>query len=554
MRVLYCIWAGLLALAVAAPPASAQAPESQGPTGYMIFVRGVPVGREEVTVRSTGNGTAITGSSRLAPPVDLVLERGEVVYHQDGSPASLSVQGTSNAAPLSLTTSFENGTAVTRGSQGRQTVDVSHPFTPGSVVLANGFFGSYAGLAMRLESASAGTIIPAYLAPAGGVQIRVNAVGADRMQVATRTFVVRRFDVSVLDATGEVPASLTTMPDGTLLRLTVPSEALEILREDLATSTARTSVYANAGDEAVVIPGAGFNIGATITRPAAGNAAHTPWPAVILQAGSQAADRDGVIGGVPIMGELAGALADAGFFVVRYDRRGYGQSGGRAESAALGDYADDLRSVVRWTADRDDVDKDRVAVAGHGDGAWIAMLAASREKRIAGVVALAAPSSTGADLVLEQQQRSLDLLTLSPQERTARVDEQKQINEAVISGKGLDKLPANVRREADTPWFQSVLTFDPAKVLGKMKQPLLIVQGSLDTEVPAAHADRLANLARTRGKSRSVDVVIVKGANHLLIPAKTGAASEYATLPDHAISPDVTMAIDGWLTKTLTAR
>lgn len=552
MRVFYCIWAALLALA--APAAAAQAAQAQSPTGYMIFVRGVPVGREEVTIRSDENGTTITGSSRLAPPVDLVLDRGQVVYHQDGTPASLTVRGTSNAAPLSLTTSFDNGTAVTRGSQGRQAVDVSHPFTPGSVVLANGFFGSYAGLAMRLESASAGTVIPAYLAPAGGVQIRVNAVGADRMQVATRTFVVRRFDVSVVDAAGEVAASLTTLPDGTLLRLTVPSEALEILREDLATSTARTSVYANPGDEAVVIPGAGFNIGATITRPGAGNAARTPWPAVILQAGSQAADRDGVIGGVPIMGELAGALAEAGFFVVRYDRRGYGQSGGRAESAALGDYADDLRSIVRWTADRDDVDGKRIAVAGHGDGAWIAMLAASREKRIAAVIALAAPSSTGADLVLEQQQRSLDVLTLSPQERAQRVEQQKQINDAVISGKGLDKLPVNVRREADTPWFHSLLTFDPATVLGKMKQPLLVVQGSLDTEVPAEHADRLADLARTRGKSRSVEVVIAKGVNHLLIPARTGATSEYATLPDRAISRDVTMAIDGWLTRTLTAR
>ena len=34
----------------------------------------------------------------------------------------------------------------------------------------------------------------------------------------------------------------------------------------------------------------------------------------------------------PIFGQIAGALADAGFIVVRYDKRGIGQSGGRAEA------------------------------------------------------------------------------------------------------------------------------------------------------------------------------------------------------------------------------
>ena len=35
------------------------------------------------------------------------------------------------------------------------------------------------------------------------------------------------------------------------------------------------------------------------------------------------------------MGQIARALVDAGFLVVRYDKRGIGQSGGRAESATI---------------------------------------------------------------------------------------------------------------------------------------------------------------------------------------------------------------------------
>lgn len=549
MRVFYCIWAALLL--VAAPAAAGQAQAQAAPTtGYMVFLRGVPLGREEVTVRSDPNGTTITGSSRLAAPLDVVLEHGEVVYREDGSPVSLTVQGTTNGGvPLSLRTTFGNGAAANQGYQGRQAIDVSQPVSPRPVVLANVFFGGYAWLALRLQSASQGTVIPAYVAPIGEIRIRVDAIGAEQMQVGTRTFAVRRFALTVLDSNGAMAASLTTAADGTLVRFTIPAQAVEVLREDLATSTARTDVYSNPGDEAVVIPGAGFNIGATITRPkAAAGAPSTRFPAVVLHSGADANDRDGVVAGVPIMGQLAGALADAGFIVVRYDRRGYGQSGGRSESATLSDYADDLRAVVQWLSERKDVDPKHIAVVGHGEGAWIAMLAASRDKHIEAVVSIDAPASTGQDYILEQQQHALDLAHATPADREAKVALQKQIASAVITGKGWDKVPKTMRQQADTPWFQSLLMFDPAKVLDKVHQPLLIVHGDLDRQVPVAHADRLAELAKKH--SKAVDVVVVRGINHLLVPAKTGEVSEYGTLPDRTVSHELTMAVGTWLMKT----
>jgi hypothetical protein len=35
----------------------------------------------------------------------------------------------------------------------------------------------------------------------------------------------------------------------------------------------------------------------------------------------------------------------------------------------------------------------------------------------------------------------------------------------VLTGKGWDTVPADLRKTADTPWFQSLLAFDPAKVV-----------------------------------------------------------------------------------------
>jgi dipeptidyl aminopeptidase/acylaminoacyl peptidase len=255
-----------------------------------------------------------------------------------------------------------------------------------------------------------------------------------------------------------------------------------------------------------------------------------------------------VVGGVPIVGQLAGALAEAGFIAVRYDKRGHGQSGGRAESATLGDQAEDALAVVRWLSNRRDIDRDRIAFVGHNEGAWAALLAATRERRIAAAVSIAAPSIPGSERVLEQQRHVLERMDVPPAERVAKIELQSRINAAVMSGKGWEALPPDVRRQADTPWFQSFLAFNPARTIEDVRQPLLFIHGELDAEVPVSHLDRLGELAQ-KGRSRSVAVVAVRGVNHLLTPAVTGDVAEYATLQNRNISGDVTKAINEWLTK-----
>jgi hypothetical protein len=203
-------------------------------------------------------------------------------------------------------------------------------------------------------------------------------------------------------------------------------------------------------------------------------------------------------------------------------------------------------------SNRDDVDRRRIAIIGHGEGAWMAMLAAEREGRIAALVTLAAPSSAGPDMVLEQQRLHLDALDATEAERADRVLLQMQIHEAVRTGRGWDDIPPHLRRQADTPWFQSVLAYDPATVIDDVDVPVLIVHGVLDREVPVAHAERLATLAR-EGDARAVELVIARGVNHLLLPAATGEPGAPATSIDTTLSQDVATAVTEFLTRTLPA-
>jgi pimeloyl-ACP methyl ester carboxylesterase len=546
LRLLYCTCALLLA---APAVAAAQQKLPAGPTAYTTFVKGTPIGRENVTVRSDASGLTVTSDGRLGAPVNLIVRRAEFRYTADGSPQLFQLDGDSNGADISIKTTVAGGNATTEQSRANP---VTQPVNAQAILHANGIVGSYVALAQRLEQTAPGSEVRMYVVPEMEIGVRLVNVQNERMQLGTEFLGARRYDVILLNPTSNTAVSITTGVQGDLLSVRIPSQAVDIVRADLASVTVRTHVHSNPGDEAVTIQATGFNIGATLTRPKSA-AAGTRLPAVILLSGFAANDRDGYLAGIPVAGQLAGGIADAGFLAVRFDKRGYGQSGGRSESATLTDYAEDVRTVMRWLAARKDVDPRRIAVVGHSDGAWVALLAAARERRFAAAATLGSPATTGAELVLELQQRTLDLLTLSPEERRKREALQKQIIAAVQSSKGLADLPPDIRRQADTPWFQSVLTFEPAKVLEDVRQPLLILHGSVDHEVVPADAERLAQTAQKESDSPAVELVIVKGVNHLMVPAVTGEVREYGALTDRNVSADVVSALSGWLSRTFAA-
>jgi pimeloyl-ACP methyl ester carboxylesterase len=547
MRFLHCTCAFLLLLAA---PAYAQPPAAEGaPTGYTVFLRGSPIGREDVSVRSDAGGVTVVTEGRLSGPADLIIRRAEFKYGPDWTPESFVLEADASGQEVVLRTTVKDGTAVTEGKQGGRAVSIIHTVSPQALVHANGIFASYVALGRRLAGTAAGAQLRMYVVPQSEIIVRVSAVNDERMQLGADFLDIRRYELVFVNPGGEIAAQLTTDREGRLVGVTIPAQFLNILRADLASSTARTLVHSNPGDEPVTIPLTGFNLGATLTRPSTAPPGGR-FPAVILLSGAGSDDRDGFASGIPVVGQLAGAVAQAGFLAVRYDKRGYGQSGGRAESATILDLAEDARGVMRWLAERKDVDPRRIALVGHGEGAWLAMLAASRERRFAALVTIAGAASTGAEFTLEQQQRALDDLRLPPAERDRRIALQKQIQAAVLTGRGWDALPADVRRQADTPWFQSLLTFNPPRVIDDIRQPMLIVHGELDRQVPVAHADRLAEVAKKVSNSKSIEVVVVRGVNHLLVPATTGEIVEYGTLADRNVSKDVTSVVNDWLTRT----
>lgn len=525
----------------------------QAGTQFLVFFRSQPIGREEVVVLRLADQWVIRGSSRIGVPIDITTRHAEVIYDLQWRPKSLLVDGVVRGQDMTLKTTFD-GTKASNviAVQGVPQTKVD-PVSADSVVLPNTFLGSYAALAKRLQGLKPDAELRAYIAPQTEITVTVISVAPERIETPKGGFAVSRYSLTLSSPPpgGDLPIEVWTNANGDLLRVSIPSQTLDMAREDIASAASRTASFVIPGDRSVQIPASGFNLAATVTRPpkAAGKL-----PVAVLVGGSGPTDRDETVAGIPIFGQIARDLVNAGFMVVRYDKRGVGQSGGRVESVTLADYAEDVRSILIWLGrQKDDVDKDRVALVGHSEGAGVAMLAAGRERgRVSALALLAGAATSGADLVIEQQQHLLSQMQIDDTQRAEKLELQQKIHEAVIKGTGWADLPESVRKVADTPWFYSFLTFDPEKAMRDTRQPVLIVQGELDTQVPPHHADELAAMARNRKGDATVEVVKVPGVNHLFVPAKTGEVAEYASLgPDAKVSAEVTSAIATWLTKAL---
>ena len=536
-----CI-AGILALLAGVSVAHAQSDVVE----FVTFAGGRQIGREQVTVGRVGNDWIISSTGRHTSPVNVTIERFEARYSADWQPIELTIAATIGQRALAVKTSFGLTTAVNEITQGGITNSKTDQVSARTIILPNGFFGAYEAVAARLRAATLGTELPIYVAPQAEVKAHVKVITDEQLQSPSGSIAARTYEIVFQNPGGTVTARVTVDARGRLARVEIPAAGLSVVRAELASVSVRQQTSRNPTDSDVMIPALGFNLAGTITMPtaAAGRLRH---PAVVLVPGSGSVDRDETVAGIPIFTQLAGALAQQGILVVRYDKRGVGQSGGRTERATIEDFASDVLSVYEWLKKRKDVDRQRISVVGHSEGGAVALIAGAREKDVASLVLVAAPGGKGADLILEQQRHALDTMKVSDAERKAKVDLQQKIQLAVMTGVGWEGIPDDVRQQADTPWFKSLLLFDPSAWMSKVRQPLLIVHGELDKQVPSDHAEKLAALARQRKRKAPVEVARLPGVNHLLVRAATGEVSEYASLKEKTIVPEVAQTIAEFL-------
>jgi pimeloyl-ACP methyl ester carboxylesterase len=206
---------------------------------------------------------------------------------------------------------------------------------------------------------------------------------------------------------------------------------------------------------------------------------------------------------------------------------GIGGSAGlvkREEDARFDDFVDDAVAAARELAGRDGVS--RVILAGHSEGALIAMRAA-RQLAVAGLVLLAAPGRPLAEILRAQ-------LRAAPMPEELR-SEALRMTETLTRGERIVDVPpelAPIFRASVQPFLISMLRVDPRVELGQLSTPALLLYGARDIQVSLQDRDALA---KARPDAR---VVTVASANHVLKSAPADRAANIATYTDRSLPLD----------------
>ncbi len=455
------------------------------------------------------------------------------------SSLALGARGDSAVRRADLTFVGDSAIAHVESAAGASSVpDVRMKATAGAVPLTNLSGLSLEQILRRARALGRDTaFVPTLLM--NGAQIFIAAVvrvGADSatITVAGTTFRAR------------------TDPDGRLLGGIVPAQNLvfERLPGDSRAAgwtppipvAATASYAAPAGapytaEEVVVRTPAGIKLAGTLTMPSPRMG--TRAPAVVMITGTGPQDRDE---GTPAMEgwrpfrEIADTLSRRGIAVLRLDDRGVGGSDAGLPTATAADYADDVRAAVAWLRARAGVDPARVGLVGHSEGGLVAPMVASTDPRVRALVLLAAPASSGREIVRAQNTYFIGRdSTRSAAERDSLLTEAARQVDSIAAAPGP---------------YHFFIRYEPLPAARRVRQPTLILQGETDRQVPAAQARLLADAMRRAGNSR-VTLRTFPRMNHLLLEDPSGNPLTYHTLPSFRVRKDLLGTLADWLARTL---
>lgn len=266
---------------------------------------------------------------------------------------------------------------------------------------------------------------------------------------------------------------------------------------------------------------------------------------MVLITGSGPQDRDETLFGKhkPFR-HLTHALCEAGYAVFRYDDRGVGGSTGNFFASGLSDFVSDATAVVRQLAKHPHINRNKLILLGHSEGAYIASQIARQTPSIAGIISLAGPALSTEQTLLSQ----LDAIARSAGTAEADLIKIRQLNQQIYTlmkdkSLPLDSVKARVstlyRTHPEvkkfglterqllsqlTPYLRELLTIDIEGTWRGVTAPVIGIYGGKDLQVLPEHAQALKKLLP------KAEVQVIADVNHLFLPSATGSPAEYAGL------------------------
>jgi dienelactone hydrolase len=264
---------------------------------------------------------------------------------------------------------------------------------------------------------------------------------------------------------------------------------------------------------------------------------------VVLVHGSGPHDRDETVGGAKVFRDLAWGLASQGVGVLRYEKRTKTHGAKMGAGVTLeAEVIDDALAALELMRSHPAVDPGRIYLLGHSLGAQLAPEIARRDRRLAGVIMLAAPARPIAMLMKEQ----LEYLATQPQNTAPAA--QAQIRTALAE---IDRLSAGTAPDtavilgAPVSYFRQLDAIDARATARSLDTPMLVLQGERDYQVTMR--DFALWQAALDGRE-GVRLRSLPGLNHLFVSG-TGPSTPVEYMQPGFVSPDVIAEIAGWIAR-----
>lgn len=301
----------------------------------------------------------------------------------------------------------------------------------------------------------------------------------------------------------------------------------------------------------------GVHLAGTLTVPKGKG----PFPAVVLITGSGKQDRDESVAGHKPFLVLADYLTRRGFAVLRVDDRGAGGSKGEGPDDTMYDHVTDVSAGVDWLKQRLDVDRGRIGLIGHSEGAVIAPMVAKANRSVAFALLWAGVAVSMREVIIEQGRAVAAASGDSPETVAAKTKVSEDIvdalaaapDQAAAHAAALKIMLASGEPEAravpvaklmSTAWFRALLAYDPQQDLRALRIPVLALMGGKD--VQAIASQNIGPYKAALAGNRRARVMEMPGLNHLLQESETGAITEYAKLTQ-TIAPEALKVMGDWL-------
>lgn len=242
----------------------------------------------------------------------------------------------------------------------------------------------------------------------------------------------------------------------------------------------------------------------------------------IIVPGSGPTDRNGN-SGVFVYANSYKMLSDSlvmnGYAVLRYDKRGVGESVyafTNETELTFPLYCEDLGQVIR--GQRKDGNFSKIVLIGHSEGSTVSLMTALKDT-VDGFISLCGPGRSADSLLLTQ---------LRTQPLKVR-EEAEMIIRTINNGESMPKVSESLQslfRPSVQPYLRSWFAVKPYAEIAELSCPVLIVQGNTDIQVAVSEGERL------KAARPSAELITIDQMNHVLKTAPEDGPRNIRTYGD----------------------